>query len=201
MAKGVENSASGKAAKLALRRKALAWIGATEARVFEGYAGNGAMWRAVWREAAQTTGVDKRVIWDPQRVLYVAPVERVLRAIDLAAFNIFDLDAFGSPWPAAYVLSARRRLAPGERCAIITTDGTGIRARFGALEKTFAVLAEVAIEQQGAADPAKTDRLARQAAAGVARRMGGRLVWAEVAAQTGNKNLMTYAAFGLEGAA
>jgi hypothetical protein len=201
VAKGVENSATGKVAKLALRRQALAWIGPREARVFEGYAGNGAMWRAVWREAAQVTGCDRRVIWDPNRRLYVAPIERVLRAIDLSGFNIFDLDAFGSPWPAAYILSARRKLAAGERCVLITTDGAGIRARFGALEKTFALLAGVSAEQHGAADPAKSDRLARQAAAELARRMGGKLAWANVAAQTGNNNLMTYGDFGMEGAA
>lgn len=45
MAKGVENNAKGKAAKIALRRRALTWLTPAAAQVFEAYAGSGMMWR------------------------------------------------------------------------------------------------------------------------------------------------------------
>jgi len=90
--------------------------------VFDAFAGAGVLHRAVWRDlAASYTGCDKRYFRDGRRV-FVGDNRRVLRAIDLSAFNVFDLDAYGSPWEQAVIIAAKRKLAPGERAAIIVTD-------------------------------------------------------------------------------
>jgi hypothetical protein len=55
----------------------------------------------------------------------------VLRAIDLATFNVFDLDAYGSPWEQALIIAARRTLKPGERIGIVVTEGNGLNYKNG----------------------------------------------------------------------
>jgi hypothetical protein len=45
--------------------------------------------------------------------MFCADNTRVLRAIDLSRFSIFDFDAYGSPWVQAVILADRRRVARG----------------------------------------------------------------------------------------
>ncbi|HVH77139.1 MAG TPA: hypothetical protein VM755_19655 [Stellaceae bacterium] len=47
-----------------------------------------------------------------------------MRAIDLAPFNLFDFDAWGSPWEHVAILCARRPVQPGERIGLVLTDGS-----------------------------------------------------------------------------
>jgi hypothetical protein len=111
-----------KRAKIEIRRNVAAAIGGVPLHVFDAFAGAGVLHRAVWRDlAASYTGCDKRYFKDGRRV-FVADNRRVLRALDLSRFNVFDLDAYGSPWEQAVIIAAKRKLAPGERAAIIVTD-------------------------------------------------------------------------------
>ena len=66
---------------------------------------------------------DTRFFTD-NRPAFVADNRRVLRALDLAAFNVLDLDSYGSPWEQAYIIARRRKLRPGERLGMVPTDGT-----------------------------------------------------------------------------
>ena len=92
------------AAKITIRSNVLAAIGAETARVFDAFAGDGHMYRAVWSRAAMCVGCDK-IHYPDERLAYAADNLRVLRAIDLAPFNIFDLDAHGSPWEQLYIIA------------------------------------------------------------------------------------------------
>ena len=67
------------------------------------------MWREVWHEAAAYVGCDLKWYRD-ERLAYVADNRRVLRAIDLKPFNVFDFDAWGAPWEQVLILIARRPL-------------------------------------------------------------------------------------------
>src|SRR5262252_2796473 len=89
-----------RAAKIEIRRNLLAAI--KPARVFDAFAGAGELHDAVWCEAAEYVGCDEKWFRD-HRLMYVADNRRVLRAVDLTAFNIFDLDAYGSPWEQALI--------------------------------------------------------------------------------------------------
>lgn len=164
-----DNHAQGKAAKLALRRWLLAEIGPA-AYVIELFAGTGAMHRAVWRGAASAVGADLRFFRAPGRRAFVCDNSRLVRAIALP-FTIFDLDAYGSPWPIAELVAARRKLAPGERVGFAFTDGSPMRARLGRIEAALARMAGVDPELQGMS--LRWAELTARAVAELAARMGG----------------------------
>jgi hypothetical protein len=110
---------------------ALEHVGVDEASVLDAFCGSGQMFDAVWKRAANYAGCDERA-WDftgPPR--FVCDNVTLLRSIDLATFNVFDLDAYGSPWKAAAVIAARRGWRSGECGALVLTDGSSMRTRFG----------------------------------------------------------------------
>jgi hypothetical protein len=126
------NGVLGVDAKVEIRRNVLAALGPGNASVFDAFCGPvGEMHAAVWAGAARYVGVDKE--WEKQdaRRRFVAEAATVLRAIDLRQFNVFDLDSFGSPWAEAIILAARRRWSPGERGAIVLTDGSDGKLKYG----------------------------------------------------------------------
>lgn len=122
------------AAKKEIRLQALAAV--PNPTVFDAFCGDGGMFRAAWYRATKYVGCDLR-FWPPQqadtRRRFVADNMRVMRAIDLQEYNIFDLDAYGSPWEHMLVLASRRKWAPKEVGAVILTDGTNLKMRFGQL--------------------------------------------------------------------
>ncbi len=131
MQKKTDNRTSAHGAKLEMRRAVLAAIG--DCRVFEGFCGPraaGSM-SEVWAGATLHTACDERYAWPDDRTRFVGDTPRVMRAIDLQAFNVFDLDAYGSPWAAMLILAARRTWTVGERGAVVLTDGSGRKSKFG----------------------------------------------------------------------
>lgn len=138
--KKVDNHRAMLPAKVELRRNVLA---AVAGPVFEAFAGSGEMYRQVWKDAPAYVGCDTR--WFPDgRAAFVADNRRVLRAIDLSPFLIFDLDAYGSPWEQATIIAARRQVAPGESLGLILTDGTGFTLKMGGLPTALALLTGMA---------------------------------------------------------
>lgn len=135
-----DNARSGRQAKIRLRELVLAEIGAEQARVFDAFAGSGEMHRAVWHRAGGYAGCDLRHFPD-ERLAFVADNVRVMRAIDLEAFNVFDLDAYGSPWHQALILATRRKVAKGERIGIILTEGSGLKLKLGGMPRALGQLA------------------------------------------------------------
>lgn len=127
--KGTHNGARAVHAKLEMRERVLEHV--TPARVFDAFCGpDGEMWRAVWSRAASYVGCDEVYVpFDPRR-RFVGDNRRVMRAIDLQAFNVFDLDAFGEPWEQLTILAARRTWQDGERGAIILT-WSDLKTRWG----------------------------------------------------------------------
>jgi hypothetical protein len=127
-----KNDPAAKAAKAELRQQVLNAIGPTRARVFDAFAGAGEMYRMVWHQAAAYVGCDRD--WFPDnRIAYVADNRRVMRCIDLPAFNVFDFDAHGSPWEQAIILAARRSVAPGEQIGLVLTDGSNLDLSLGGM--------------------------------------------------------------------
>jgi hypothetical protein len=113
--------AGAKSAKIDLRRKVAAAIGGP-VHVFDAFAGAGSLYRETWKHlAASYVGCDKKYYADERRV-FVADNRRVLRAIDLAPFTLFDLDAYGDPWEQAIIIAARRPIKNGERVGFVVTE-------------------------------------------------------------------------------
>lgn len=114
--------------KADIRRKVMLALTPERTVVFDAFAGKGEMYKAVWKEAAGYVGCDEE--WhDDERCCFVGDNHRVMRAIDLAPFTCFDFDAYGSPWDQVTILSARRKLAPGERLGLVLTEGTWLKTR------------------------------------------------------------------------
>lgn len=125
-----DNGQHARAAKREMRERVLEEI--APAHVLDVFCGaTGEMHAAVWHRAASYIGCDKEWRKSDTRRRFVGDSLLLLRAIDLAPFNVFDLDAYGSPWEAMQILAARRTWKPGERGAVIFTDGSEGKTKFG----------------------------------------------------------------------
>lgn len=135
-----QTHAGAASSKIEIRRKVLACI--SNPGVFDAFAGRGDMYRHVWRDANLYVGCDLDWYRD-ERTMFVADNRRVMRAIDLRAFNVFDIDSYGAPWEQALILAARRKVGRGERIGVILTEGSAIKLRFGKIPTSLAVMAGV----------------------------------------------------------
>jgi hypothetical protein len=89
--------------KIAVRQQAIDWAPKSPA-ILECYAGEGHMYRAVWKSAAgRHLGMDKRFArktgdengecWKGDNAVMIK------RAMSLGPWDIIDLDAYANPWP------------------------------------------------------------------------------------------------------
>jgi hypothetical protein len=164
----IRNHRGGKSAKITIRHNVLDAIGRT-AHVFDAYAGSGEMFREVWHHAAGYVGCDTEWCRDG-RTLFVCDNRRVMRAIDLNRFSIFDFDAFGSAWHQMLILSARRAVQADERIGIVFTDGTLVKLKQGGLPNAMAVAAGMTGKISGL--QRWRDDIIQRAIYGVAKRIG-----------------------------
>lgn len=155
-------------AKVAIRRNVLDAIG-RGANVFDAFAGSGEMYSAVWKDAKHYTGCDQKPQRDG-RLLFCADNRRVMRAIDLKPFSIFDFDSYGSPWVQAIILADRRRVAAGELLGLVLTEGAGFAYKSNIVPEAIAVLTGLRTGIVGLSK--KQDAVIDKAIAGLARRMG-----------------------------
>lgn len=133
------NSKKAVKAKIEMRRNILSWIGGYSS-VFDAYGGNGMMYREAWSGCSKYTGCDIELKMDGRK-MFCADNIRVLRSIDLSQFNIFDLDAFGSPWEQAAIVAKRRKISGGEKIGLCLTIGDGMNVKFGGMPTALSVLA------------------------------------------------------------
>lgn len=144
-------------------------IGAERAHVFDAFAGTGEMFSAVWRHAGLGyTGCDLKWQRDT-RLAFVANNIRVLRAIELAPFNVFDLDAYGSPWEQTIIIADRRRVAGGELFGLVITEGAGLSYKSNVVPIAISELTGLRPGIVGLAK--KQDKVIDRAIAGLAKRM------------------------------
>jgi hypothetical protein len=137
----VDNNSRALAAKIDIRRRVMAAVG-KPARVFDAFAGEGQMYSGIWKDADTYVGCDVKYVPDG-RLMFAADNKRVLRAIELSAFNIFDLDAYGSPFEQAIIIADRRRVAAGELLGLVMTEGSGISLKANIVSGAVQELARV----------------------------------------------------------
>jgi hypothetical protein len=89
--------------------------------VLECFAGEGKIYSACYQNYP-CVGLDLKAIADGRTILHIDN-RRFLRSADLSRFNVFDLDAYGSPWHQWLIILKRRIVAPGEQIAVFLTDG------------------------------------------------------------------------------
>jgi hypothetical protein len=138
----LDNNPNAKHAKIELREHVLAHV--KPARVFDVFCGlDGMMHRAVWHKADSYVGCDQHWQMSDPRRRFVGDSLRILRCVDLSPWNVFDVDAYGDPWPALYVLLHRRVWRPGELGALCITDGSTLITLFGVGSPAMAALTGV----------------------------------------------------------
>lgn len=165
--KKIDSHPRSEADKAEIRRLVLEAIGAG-AKVFDGFAGEGVMHDRAWHKAAGYVGCDTRLMMD-DRVAFVADNRRVLRAIDLGQFNVFDLDAYGSPWEQVLIVAARRKVKVGETIGLVITEGSGLFLLQGGIPASLRIAAGVSGKMAGVSRSG--DDMIDAAIVGVARRM------------------------------
>jgi hypothetical protein len=165
--------------------------------VFEVFAGGGELFRAVWYQADEVLGCDWEQYLD-ERTVYVGDNRRVLRAagMGLSHYNIFDLDAYGSPWEQAIILADRRGLKAGETLGVALTVGDGLKLKMGGMPHA---VRELAGFRRGVPTAGRNQgEILDRTLAGLERRMGGRIVHRWEAVRPGQSQ-MRYLGLVLEG--
>ena len=197
-----DNHESSGAEKIQLRRNVLDVMGADRVAVLDLFAGTGAMHDAVWHQANCYVGCDLKWAEHQARVDYVCDNRRLLRTLNLDEFNVFDLDAYGSPWEQVIIIAGRRRAlaGPDDAIGLVLTDGAGMNARFGGINQTMASIAGVSSDLRGAGKQKNWKDLTIRALRGAARRMGGTVtdLWF---AEGANHRAMIYSAAIIRGQA
>lgn len=127
-----DNRAEAVGSKVALRRWVADWMQGG-ARVLEVFCGqSAAMWALAWRDhCASYVGIDAAQSHIEVRDVRIGDAMEQLGALDLGAFDCFDVDAWGSPWRVVRAIASVRRLQAGERVGLVVTDGSSKRRKFG----------------------------------------------------------------------
>jgi len=113
----VDNSFLG--GKIALRRSLLE--GVPDPSVLDLFCGSGTIYSSVYRDrVAQYTGVDSVKVHDRDLCELQDNASWVL-SNDIGAYNVFDLDAYGSPWLLALKIAEKVGRRPW---VLFATDGS-----------------------------------------------------------------------------
>jgi hypothetical protein len=174
LAESRDNASSAATAKVQIRRLVLEAIGPGRAAVFDAFAGAGKMHANIWREAADYVGCDLKAYWPADRLAFAAPNERVMRAIDLSNYNIFDIDAYGCPWAQATIIAARRRVSPGELVGLTITEGNALAMQMCSLSAALAAL--TGLRRTVLGSHRRQDQIVDAALQEVARRMNAKVI-------------------------
>lgn len=130
-----QHHSSAKTAKVELRRWLVEQLGGIAAvRVLDCFCAKGALWEKAYDKTSAYLGLDIRRFDDERRTI-VGDSRRFLRHRDvhLSEWNLFDLDAFGSPLEHMAIICHRLRVPAGQRVGFVLTDGTGFNAKLNSI--------------------------------------------------------------------
>ncbi len=128
--RGVKTNNAKTQAKEKIRRAILCDI--ENPSCLEVFCGAGEMYNSVWRECDYYTGIDINKYFDERNTI-CGDAEKAVTTIDLSKFNIFDIDAYGSPYTILDIITAR--VKPGLKYGFIITDGTQMDLKLGRICK------------------------------------------------------------------
>lgn len=113
-------------AKIKLRKKALTL---SRINILEVFCGAGEMYNSVWSDADKYTGIDIVKYFDKRNTI-CGDAFKAVSSIDLTGFNVFDIDAYGSPYLILDKVIERIDKTINEFYFIIT-DGSAMDLRLG----------------------------------------------------------------------
>jgi hypothetical protein len=86
--------------KVRIRLDLIDELGLNNLSVLDAFAGQGLVWKEIQRQRPDlqiaTVGIEKRKYINPNVIM--GDNRKAMKGMDLAAFDIIDLDAFGCPW-------------------------------------------------------------------------------------------------------
>jgi hypothetical protein len=132
-APAIHNSSA--AAKAKLREWLVEQLGG-KPRILDCFAGPGRMWATAYKSTPLYLGIERHArAADDKRRLIFCDSRRYLRHREtkLEDFDLFDLDAFGTPYEHLALICHRLALAPGRRVGFCLTDGLGFNAAMNSM--------------------------------------------------------------------
>lgn len=119
--------------KIELRRWLVEKLGGSP-MILDCFCAEGMLWERAYDKTPRYLGLDIRQFNDERRTI-VCDSRRYLRhsATQLERFDLFDLDAFGTPMEHLGIICNRLRLAPGKQVGFALTDCTAFTARMSGL--------------------------------------------------------------------
>lgn len=108
--------------------------------VLDIYCGAGEMYNAVWKSAKYYEGIDIKK-FDDGRKLHVGDAPQVLKSIDIDKFDVFDIDAYGSPYECLSIIISK--IMTKKQRHFVITDGIEIDLRMGNVEQFFGLLSGI----------------------------------------------------------
>lgn len=130
-------------AKISAKEKLRYFGNIKDLSVLDIFCGSGEMYNKSWKNAKSYEGIDiKKYEEQDERVLHIGDAPSILKQIkDINKFDIFDIDAYGSPYECLYIISNKIKIK-NEKYFIIT-DGIEIDLRMGNIEQFFGLLADL----------------------------------------------------------
>lgn len=121
--------------KVELRRWLVEELGG-EPRILDCFAAAGVMWRKAYDSTSRYLGLDLKPFDDSRRLIQ-CDSRRYLRhaETDLSKFDLFDLDAFGSPLEHLALVCHRLTVPKGKRVGFALTDGTAFNTKMNAVNR------------------------------------------------------------------
>lgn len=118
--------------------------------VLEIFCGKGEMYDAVWHKANRYTGIDKRFFSDHRHVLHGDALS-VVSQIDCSDYNIFDIDAYGSPYDILLEIVTQLSKKNIDQVGFCITDGVQMDLRMGNVTKAMSELSGLNFKKIGGA--------------------------------------------------
>ena len=137
--KGVKTNNAKTNAKPEIRHRILSMIDSP--RVLEVFCGAGEMYHSVWHMADRYTGIDKVKYFDNRHTI-CGDAKKAVKLIDVSDYNIFDIDAYGSPYDVLNIVLSRYQ-GDAKRLAFILTDGINMDLKMGRICKGLRSLLDV----------------------------------------------------------
>ena len=121
-------------AKVAVRKNLIRLLDVDDPWILDAFCGAGSMHREAYNSTKNYLGLDVN-FYDDDRKTIVCDNTRMLRQLDIEPFDIFDLDAYGSPLNAFVLICSRLKWGTKSKVGVVMTEGSGLNAKWNNLAK------------------------------------------------------------------
>lgn len=143
--KGVKTDNGKNSAKLGIREYLLKYF--EYSSVLDCFCGDGFMFDNVWHSADEYTGIDIKKFFTKKRKVICADNLKFLKVESIKKYNIFDIDAYGSPYEQLSIIIKKLENEEPKTVGFSITDGTQIDLRMGRICKGMAEMTELSVNR------------------------------------------------------